>query len=53
MFEGIWRGQRVAVEKLPPLESQRGDGPTMQSQHEALIAEIKLHSRFQCSRLVG
>ena len=51
VFEGSWRGQPVAVKKLPLLNDY-ADGLSLATQHEALIAEIKLHSRFECNRLV-
>ena len=55
MFEAVWRGRRVAVKKLPPLtERGRGAGaPSPEAQYAALMAEIRLSSRFRSSRLVS
>lgn len=52
VFECIWRGQRVAVKKLPAF-LEEGTGTTAaKMQYRALIAEIQLSCRFKCDRLV-
>ena len=45
VYEGLWRGRRVAVKCLPK------DGATS-AQYEALIREIELSAKFNSRRLV-
>lgn len=53
MFEGMWRGQRVAVKKLPSVWQQQQHGaPSPKAQYLALVDEIRLSCRFMCNRLV-
>lgn len=52
VFECTWRGQRVAVKKLPTVLEDGFGAPPARAQYLALIAEIQLSSRFKCDRLV-
>jgi hypothetical protein len=53
VYQGKYKGQRVAVKKLPPFISmQSGVTNNDQSAYDALIREIKLASKFDCDRLV-
>ncbi len=52
VFECMWRGQQVAVKKLPVLLEEGSSAPAAKMQYRALIAEIMLSCRFKCDRLV-
>lgn len=52
VFECTWRGQKVAVKRLPASVERQEDAPPPRAQYLALIAEIQLSCRFKCSRLV-
>ena len=49
VYEAEWRGQKVAVKMLPPLQGHMAIG---QAAHEALLREIQLASKFNSDRLV-
>ena len=47
VYEATWRGQRVAVKKLPNLGA---DQPSGESMYAALLREIELASKFSSDR---
>ena len=55
VYEGIWRGKKVAIKRLPPLDPVGEDGITNDNYiqaYDALISEIELASKFNSDRLV-
>lgn len=49
----MWRGERVAVKKLPTVwQQQQHCAPPPKAQYLALVDEIRLTCRFKCNRLV-
>lgn len=49
VYEAEFRGQKVAVKKLPPFSVEQ---PGSQAMYQALLREIALASKFDCERLV-
>lgn len=52
VYEGRWRGRRVAVKRVPPQEGRQSGEAPPEAQHAALVAETRLSARFRHSRLV-
>ena len=52
VYKGKYRGEEVAVKKLPPSNDDDEEQGASQSAYSALIKEIKLMSKFDSDRLV-